>query len=122
VIAGSDVALLTQLQQHLKASFYMTDLGHLQYFIGLEVQLTPTGTLLHQHKYTEEVISLAGLQLGNSVLTSLEVNLKLRHKEGDLLSNPSLYRQLVKSLNYLTITRPDISFAVQQVSQFMQAP
>jgi hypothetical protein len=122
VIAGSDVALLTQLQQHLKASFYMTDLGPLQYFIGLEVQLTPTGTLLHQHKYTEEVISLAGLQLGNSVLTSLEVNLKLRHKEGDLLSNPSLYRQLVRSLNYLTITRPDISFAVQQVSQFMQAP
>jgi hypothetical protein len=100
----------------------MTDLGPLQYFIGLEVQLTPTGTLLHQHKYTEEVISLAGLQLGNSVLTSLEVNLKLRHKEGDLLSNPSLYRQLVRSLNYLTITRPDISFAVQQVSQFMQAP
>jgi len=60
VIIGFDVALLTQLQ-HLKASFHMKDLGPLQYFLGLEVQLTPTDTLLHQHKYTEEVISLAGL-------------------------------------------------------------
>ncbi|KAF5475035.1 hypothetical protein F2P56_006882, partial [Juglans regia] len=78
--------------------------------------------LLHQHKYTQDVISLGGLQSGNSVFTPLEVNLKLRQEEGELLSDPSLYRQLVGSLNYLTITRPDISFAVQQVSQFMQAP
>jgi hypothetical protein len=60
VIIGSDAALLTQLQ-HLKASFHMNNLGPLQYFLGLEVQLTPTDILLHQHKYIEEVISLAGL-------------------------------------------------------------
>ncbi|KAF5451210.1 hypothetical protein F2P56_031488, partial [Juglans regia] len=70
----------------------------------------------------QDVISLGGLQSGNSVFTPLEVNLKLRQEEGELLSDPSLYRQLVGSLNYLTITRLDISFAVQQVSQFMQAP
>jgi hypothetical protein len=52
----------------------------------------------------------------------MEVNLKLHQEGGDPLSNPSMYRQLVGSLNYLTITRPDISFTVQQVSQFMQAP
>jgi len=65
---------------------------------------------------------LVGLQEGHSVDTSLEVNVKYHRDEGDFLSNPSLYRQLVGSLNYLTITRPDISFVVQQVSQFMQAP
>ena len=97
----------------------MKNLGPLQYFLGLEIQITTTGTLLHQHKYTEEVISLTGLQMGNFVLTPLEVNVKLCQKEGELLSDSSLYRQLVGSLNYLTITRPDISFAVQQVSQFM---
>jgi hypothetical protein len=48
--------------------------------------------------------------------------LKLHQADGDSLSDPSIYRQLVGSLNYLTITCPDISFVVQQVSQFIQAP
>ncbi|WMV23281.1 hypothetical protein MTR67_016679, partial [Solanum verrucosum] len=43
--------------------------------------------------------------------TPLELNVKYRHAEGDLLPDPILYRQLVESLNYLTITQPDISFA-----------
>ncbi|KAM3320566.1 putative mitochondrial protein like [Capsicum chacoense] len=53
--------------------------------------------------------------------TPLELNVKYRREEGGL-PDPTIFRQLVGSLNYLTITRPDISFAVQQVSQFMQAP
>jgi hypothetical protein len=52
----------------------------------------------------------------------MEVNLKHRREEGDLLADLTIYRQLVGSLNYLIITRPDISFVVQQVSQFMQTP
>ena len=54
--------------------------------------------------------------------TPLEVNTKYRSEEGDLLPDPTVFRQLVGSLNYLTITCPDISFAVQQVSQFMHTP
>ena len=77
VITGSDTELLKHLQKHLQDSFHMKDLGPLQYFLGLEVQINQTGILLHQHKYTEKVISLAGLQLGNYVLTPLEVNVKL---------------------------------------------
>ncbi|XP_060673329.1 uncharacterized mitochondrial protein AtMg00240-like [Ziziphus jujuba] len=52
----------------------------------------------------------------------MELNVKLHKEEGDLLADPSLYRKLVGSLVYLTITRPDISFTVQQVSQFLQTP
>jgi len=51
----------------------------------------------------------------------MELNIKLRKEEGDLLVDPNLYRKLVGSFVYLTITKPDISFAVQQVSQFLQA-
>lgn len=50
------------------------------------------------------------------------MNVKYRRDEGDLLPDPTLFRQLVGSLNYLVITRLNISFAVQQVSQFMQTP
>ncbi|XP_071913998.1 uncharacterized mitochondrial protein AtMg00810-like [Coffea arabica] len=122
VITGNDSELISQLQEHLQRSFHMKDLGPLQYFLGLEVHSTSAGIFLHEHKYIQELIALAGLQDGRSVDTPLEVNVKNCRDEGDFLSDPSLYRQLVGSLNFLTITRPDISFAIQQVSQFMQAP
>lgn len=54
--------------------------------------------------------------------TSLEVNVKYQRVDGDLLPDPLLYRQLMGSLNYLNITRPDITFVVQQVSPFMHSP
>ncbi|KAK9108026.1 hypothetical protein Syun_024037 [Stephania yunnanensis] len=122
VITGTDSTLISQLQEHLHQSFHMKDLCPLQYFLGLEVHSTAAGLFLHQHKYTQDLISLAGLQDGRSVDTPLEVNVKYRRDDGNFLSDPSLYRRLVGSLNYLTITRPDISFAFQQVSQFMQTP
>ncbi|XP_019224515.1 PREDICTED: uncharacterized protein LOC109206178 [Nicotiana attenuata] len=84
------------------------------------------GTTLYKrmtkHKYTQELIALAGLQESSSVDTPLELNVKYHRDEGDLLPDPTLFQQLVGSLNYLTITRPDISFAVQQVSQYTQTP
>ncbi|CAA2969944.1 Retrovirus-related Pol poly from transposon TNT 1-94 [Olea europaea subsp. europaea] len=122
VIAGTDSGLITQLQQHLQASFHMKNLGPLTYFLGLEVHTDSTGIFLNQHKYIQDLITLAGLQDSSSVDTPLEVNVKYRREEGELLPDPTIFRQLVGSLNYLTITRPDISFAVQQVSQFMQTP
>ena len=122
IITGTDSSLITSLQQQLKDSFHMKDLGTLTYFLGLEVHNVASGVFLNQHKYTQDLISLVGLQDSSSVDTPLELNVKYRREEGDLLPDPTTFRQLVGSLNYLTITRPDISFAVQQVSQFMQAP
>lgn len=80
--------------------------------MGLEVHNNSSGVFLNQHKYTRDLISLAGLQDSSSVDTLLELNVKYRRGEGDLLPDPTIFRQLVGSLNYLAITRPDISFAV----------
>jgi hypothetical protein len=122
VITGSDSILLDQLKTHLSESFHMKDLGSLTYFLGLEVHCGPSGISLNQHKYASDLVATAGFQEALSVDTPMELNVKLRKEEGDLLADPSLYRKLVGSLVYLTITRPDISFAVQQVSQFLQTP
>ncbi|CAJ2628294.1 unnamed protein product [Trifolium pratense] len=122
VITGSDLASIQRLKQQLQSAFHMKDLGTLHYFLGLEVHSTSKGILLHQHKYATDLISMAGLESANLVDTPLEVNVKYHRDDGDLLPDPLLYRQLVGSLNYLTITRPDISFVVQQVSQFMHSP
>ena len=122
VITGNDSLLIAQLQQHLQESFHMKNLGNLTYFLGLEVHRDSSGIFLHQHKYTQDLIQLAGLQESSSIDTPLEVNVKYHADEGEPLSDPLLYRQLVGSLNYLTTTQPDLSFAVQQVSQFMHSP
>ena len=65
---------------------------------------------------------MASLEDTFVVDTPVEVNVKYRKDEGDLLDEPTLYRRLVGSLIYLTTTRPDISYVVHQVSQFMSSP
>ncbi|WJZ95327.1 hypothetical protein VitviT2T_014105 [Vitis vinifera] len=122
VITSSNSALLGQLKTHLSESFHMKDLGSLLYFLGLEVHHSPSGISLNQHKYVSDLVATAGLQGATSIDTPMELSVKLRKEEGDLLADPSLYRKLVGSLVYLTMTRPNISFDVQQVSQFLQTP
>lgn len=81
----------------------MNDKGSLHHFLGLEVHATSKEIFLNQRKYTTNLISFAGFVDATPVDTPMEVNLRLR-KEGELLSNPTLYRQLAGSLFYLTIT------------------
>jgi hypothetical protein len=122
IITGNDIGLITKLQHMLRSTFQMKDLGHLTYFLGLEVHSRDHGLFLNQHKYIQDLIELAGLKDATAVDTPMEVNVKYQKDEGEPLPDPFLYRQLVGSLIYLTITRPDISYAVHIVSKFMQAP
>ena len=54
--------------------------------------------------------------------TPMDPNVKLVPDQGELIRDPGRYRRLVGKLNYLTITRPDISFLVSIVSRFLQSP
>ncbi|XP_050222620.1 uncharacterized mitochondrial protein AtMg00810-like [Mercurialis annua] len=122
IITGIDIALIKDLQHMLHSTFKMKDLGHLNYFLGLEVHPQQNGLLLNQNKYAQDLIDLAGLKDATPVDTPMEVNVKYRKDEGNLLPDPFLYRRLVGSLIYLTVTRPDISYVVHTVSRFMQSP
>lgn len=99
----------------------MKDLGNLSYFLGIEVTSSSDGYFLSQTKYTSDLLSRAGITDNKTADTPLESNAK-HNSEGELLKNPTLYRQLVGSLIYLTVTRPDISYAVHFVSRFMSTP
>ena len=99
----------------------MQDLGQLTYFLGLEVHHRANGIFVNQHKYIQDLITLAGQEDTSFVDTPMEVNVKYRKDEGDFLDDLTLYRRLVGSLIYLTTTRPDISYALHQVSQFMSS-
>ena len=99
----------------------MKDLGHLSYFLGLEITHFTDGLYITQVKYTSELLSRAGLTDSKTVDTPVELNVHLTPSRRKLLSNLSLYRCLVGSLVYLTITCPDISYIVHQVSQYLSA-
>ncbi|XP_057972819.1 uncharacterized mitochondrial protein AtMg00810-like [Malania oleifera] len=100
----------------------MKDLDSLSYFLGLEVSPTSNGYSLTQAKYASDLLTPAGLTDCKIADSPLEPNIKLRPTDRELLPDTTRYRQLVESLIYFTITRPDIAYAVHLVSQFMSTP
>ena len=100
----------------------MKDLGHLSYFLGLEITHFTDGLYITQAKYASDILSQAGFIDSKTIDTSVELNVYLTPLGGKPLSNPSLYRRLVGSLVYLTVPRPDISYAIHQVSQYLSTP
>ena len=67
-------------------------------------------------------MSWTGLTDSKIVDIPVELNAHLTPSRGEPLSNPSLYKRLVGNLIYLIITRPDISYVVHQVSQYLFTP
>ncbi|RVW57294.1 Serine hydroxymethyltransferase, mitochondrial [Vitis vinifera] len=112
----------TCLRRLLHTIFHMKDLGQLTNFLGLEVHHRASGIFMNQHKYIQDLITLAGLEDTSSIDTPMEVNVKYRKDERNLLDDPTLYRRLVGSFIYLTTTRLDITYVVHQVSSFMTSP
>ncbi|XP_028103205.1 uncharacterized protein LOC114302390 [Camellia sinensis] len=100
----------------------MKDLGALSYFLGLEISQDSSGYFLTQAKYTSDLLARARLSDCKTVTTPVDPQNRLTPLDDPLLSDATLYRQLVGSLVYLTVTRADIAYAVHIVSQFMTAP
>ncbi|XP_028064838.1 uncharacterized protein LOC114267942 [Camellia sinensis] len=122
IITGFDSSAISEIKQHLFRTFEMKDLGPLWYFLGIEVVFSPKGYFLSRVKYANEVIHCAGLTDTKISDTPIEFNVKLNTTNGVLLDDPTLYRELVSCLVYLTVTRPDLAYAVHVVSQFVFAP
>ena len=90
--------------------------------MGIEVAKSNQGLFLTQRQYALDIISDSGLTASKPVDFPMEQNLKLTPSEGSVLSDPSPYQCLVDRLIYLTVTRPDIAYPVNILSQFMQEP
>jgi len=102
--------------------FSNNDLGALKYFLGIEVVRRPQGLFLCQGKYALEIFYECGLLGAKPASFPLEGNHKLAIATGPYLQDPTRYQRLVGRLIYLTITRPDLVYAVHSLSKFMQKP
>ncbi|GKE02879.1 ribonuclease H-like domain-containing protein [Tanacetum coccineum] len=88
---------------------------------GISVTRDSSGLFLSQKKYAIEILDKAHMVSCNPSRTLFDTESKLG-VDGDPVSDPTLYRSLAGSLQYLTFTRPDISYAVQQVCLHMHDP
>ena len=126
IITGDDLSGIQELKDFLSQQFEIKDLRHLSYFLGLEITHSTNGLYITQAKYASELLSQAGLTDSKTVDipvdTPVELNAHLTPSGGKPLSNPSLYKCLVGSLVYLTVTHPEISYVIHQVSQYLSTP
>ncbi|RVW83299.1 Retrovirus-related Pol polyprotein from transposon RE1 [Vitis vinifera] len=110
VITGSDQNGIQKLKQHLFTHFQTKDFGKLKYFLGIEIAQSSSGVVISQRKYALDILEETGMFDCKPVDTPMDPNVKLIPGQGEPLGDPRRYRRLVGKLNYLTITRPDISF------------
>nr|CAD1837402.1 unnamed protein product [Ananas comosus var. bracteatus] len=122
IITGNDERMITDLKTFLNSRFRIKDLGALKFFLGIEVARSKARIFICQPKYSLDILEETGLLGAKPAKFPMDQTLKLDSTNGELLKDPTYYRRIVGKLIYLTITRPEITYAVSTLSQFMQQP
>ncbi|XP_055814403.1 uncharacterized mitochondrial protein AtMg00810-like [Solanum dulcamara] len=134
LITGSSLKLIEEIKKALQRAFKMKDLGELKYFLGIEFTRSTEGILMHQRKYTIELIAEVGVTAAKPAGTPIDANIKLTSRQyddhvnkkqeesHDPLIDQAAYQKLIGKLLYLNMTRPDITFSTQTLSQFPNQP
>jgi hypothetical protein len=122
IITGSSHSAIISFIDSLKDQFHIRDLGQLSYFLGVEAQHNNEGLHLRQAKYISNLLDSTKMQGAKPLAYPTTSGMKLSLYDGILLPDPTEYRRVVGALQYCTISRPNISYAVNQLCQFMHNP
>jgi len=122
IVTGNSDNILSVFVSSLAKRFSLNDLGNLSYFLGVEVLPHKHGILLSQRRYITDLLTRLNMLDAKPVLTSIPSSASaISLLYGSPLHNPTVYREVVGSLQYLSLTRPDVSFAMNKLSQFMHS-
>ncbi|PKU65004.1 Retrovirus-related Pol polyprotein from transposon TNT 1-94 [Dendrobium catenatum] len=122
LLTGNSDAAISTLFRALQTKFKMNNLGKLNQFLGLQATHTAYGIHLNQTHYATEVLHKAAMSDCKPVLTPLPTVLPSSDSNDQPFERPEFYRQIVGSLQYLTLTRPDLLFAVHFLCKYMHQP
>jgi hypothetical protein len=122
IVTGPNAAAIDHLIISLQRDFALKDLGPLHYFLGVEALHDTHGLFLSQRKYILDLLKRANMLGAKPISSPMSSSTSLSAFSGAPFSDPSLYRSIVGSLQYLSLTRPDVSYAVNKVCQFMHRP
>lgn len=122
LITGNSLSSITKFKTYLNSYFYMKDLGHSKYFLGIEVTRNCFSIYLCQCKYVLEILFEIGLSGAKLASTPLKPNHNLTSDTGDFFNMPVCYHRLIGKLIYLTLTGPELAYAIYLLAQFMHSP
>lgn len=122
LLTGSDTTFLTHFMTELSNKFSLKQLGFPHYFLGIEMIPTKEGMLLSQHGYIRELLDKFNMAGAKTVNTPLCMTTPLKLNDGSAAADSKLFRSIIGALQYVTLTRPDLSFAINKLSQFMHQP
>ena len=112
IVASNDSSNIAYLKCFIDSKFKLKDLEQLKYLFGLEVARPKMGIFVSQRHYALQLLSVTEFLGYKPTTTPMEANIKLTQDDGKPLEDPKLYRRLIVKLLYLTITRPNLSYAV----------
>nr|GEW05563.1 hypothetical protein [Tanacetum cinerariifolium] len=121
IFIGNNKGTINNIVCQLGSAFVLKDLRPLNYFLGIKIVLHVSYIILSQKKYIVELTQIAGLSNCNLVSSPMVTTSSLSLDDSTTFSNPVKYRQVVGSLQYVTLSRPDIAFAVNKECQYMHA-
>src|SRR4030042_386896 len=122
IVTGDDLTERQLLKEKLSEEFEMKDLGKLKYFLGIEVAYSQQGIFISQRKYVLDLLQETSKLGCKPSSVPIEQNHRISFEEESAKVDKGQYQRLVGKLIYLAHTRPDLSYAVSVVSQFMHDP
>jgi hypothetical protein len=124
IVTSSNSKAVSVLLQKLGDEFALKDPGDLHFFLSIEVNKVKDGIVLSQDKYASDMLKRVGMNMCKPVGTPLATRDKLTVHIGTPLGpkDAKEYMSIVDALQYLTLTHPDLSFAINKVCQFLHSP
>ena len=122
IVTGNQPTAVQSLITKLAQEFDIKDLGQLKFFLGLQIDYRSSGFFVHQHKYATDLLAKFNMSTCKPCSTPFVSLSRIRKDDGIPLSDPTPFRSMVGGLQYLTFTRPDLSYAVNHICQFMHQP
>ena len=122
LITDEDPTMVSKLITDLDSQFSLKTLGPVSYFLGIEACRTLRGLILNQKKYLQDLLAKTNMFSAKECPSPMCTSKKLFVNDGMLFEHSTVYRSTIGALQYLTLTRPDIAFTVNKLSQFLQAP
>jgi hypothetical protein len=122
VILGECDKEVNLFKGEMKRVFWMSDLGPLSYYLGIEVKQGAHGIQVSQSSYAMKLLEKADMGSCNPCATPMQAKLKLSKKSESGSVDATAYRSLINSLMYLLHTRPDLTYSICYLSWFMESP